>query len=58
MGEQLAEEISRLGYRMLECAAAIVRSETLGASGRLQPTSRAKAPAGEPSENESEGPRW
>ena len=58
MGEQLAEEVARLGYRMLECAAAIVRSETLGASGRSQPTSPAKAPAGERRENDSEGPRW
>jgi hypothetical protein len=35
MGEQLAEEVARLGYRMLECAAAIVRCETLGVSGAL-----------------------
>jgi hypothetical protein len=43
---------------MLECAAAIVRSETLGASGRSHPTSPAKAPAGKQRESESEGPRW
>ena len=44
MGEQLAEEVARLGYRMLECAAAIVRSETLGASDRSQPASKGNEP--------------
>ena len=56
MGEQLAQEVARLGYRMLACAAAITRRETLGASRPSQPTSPAKAPAGERL-NESEGRR-
>ena len=43
MGDQLAEEVARLGYRMLECAAAIVRSETLAASEPSRPTSKGKA---------------
>jgi hypothetical protein len=51
MGEQLADEVARLGYRMLECAAAIVRCETLGVSGSLHPTSPAKVPAGGRGEN-------